>query len=430
MKQILFITILFLGISLTSITCKDVGVQPQDKTFTLTVDDASCTEVYLSLKIGIGISSRTVTLKRDTITLFTKTIDAAETTITDTNLLPNHTYNYTAQLLNSSLTSNSTARTMDTTSHAWSFTTTLLGDGSSSSVLYDVAIVSTDPPLAYAVGKIYRNDTVFNAAKWDGQQWELKMITVNYNSNWISPPLNGVFAFSATDIWFSSGVPIHGDGNVWTQYHLFDMGVLTQSDGSINKIWGSNSSNDIYFVGNKGTIVHYANGSTWTKIESGTSLSFYDIFGSGGEILAVCSQNYPFGEGIYNITGNTAQEISSHPIEQHELFGIWFVSKKHYYIVGDGNYEKHSLSDNNWKNGPLDFTTHTTSEVRGNGTNDVFIVGAFGECLHWNGVSGKSFIGQTGLAGGSYTSVAVKGNLVVAAGYNAPQAAITVGTRQ
>ena len=95
-----------------------------------------------------------------------------------------------------------------------------------------------------------------------------------------------------------------------------------------------------------------------------------------------------------------------------------------------GIYQKNSLSDGKWINGPLDITHYATTKVRGNNINDVVVVGAFGEFLHWNGVRWKSYIDQTGLSNGSYTSVAVSGNLVVAVGGNNAQAVITMGTRQ
>ena len=78
-----------------------------------------------------------------------------------------------------------------------------------------------------------------NAVHWDGYSWTTKRISVNYKGNLITPPLYGIYSFSATNIWLSSGVPIHGDGTNWVQYHLFDMGILGQDDGYLTKIWGS-----------------------------------------------------------------------------------------------------------------------------------------------------------------------------------------------
>jgi hypothetical protein len=427
---------ILLFVLLAAISCNG-PTKPQTPLLQLTLDDASCTEAFLKLQLGTNIHDRTVTLKRDGVELWTRSIDVAEIAFTDTSLLPGHTYTYTARLLSPPpfwLGSNSTAqlqvRTLDTTSSNWVFDSqVILGNGSGT--LYDVAIINDT--LAYAVGEIRVNDTIYNAAKWDGEQWELKRITVNYNSNWITPPLNGVFAFSATDIWFSSGVPIHGDGNSWTQYHLFDMGVLTQSDGSINKIWGTNSSNDMYFVGNKGTIVHYS--GTWTKLESGTVLNINDIWGDYNilmgqyKILCVASN---IGESldreVLKINGTSAQIISKEGI-MGTLSSVWFKSDRKYYVAGGGIYEKNNLNNSSWANGQFDITTYYTAELRGNGLNDIIAAGGVGEVLHYNGVGWKSYFNETKLNYGNYNSVAIKNNLVIAVGVESPRAAILMGRR-
>ncbi len=148
----------------------------------------------------------------------------------------------------------------------------------------------------------------------------------------------------------------------------------------------------------------------------------------------VGSNNYPPGKGIFSIQGNTVSEISSDfdfpgYTVPPELYGIWFVPNKHYYVVGDGIYEKNLLSESIWKNGPLDITHNAVTAIRGNGLNDVFAVGSFGEVLHYNGKRWTSFINETGLDNGGYGGLAVKGNLVVATGGNNPQAVILMGRR-
>ncbi|MCL4708742.1 hypothetical protein KJ068_26580 [bacterium] len=110
---------------------------------------------------------------------------------------------------------------------------------------------------------------------------------------------------------------------------------------------------------------------------------------------------------------------------------MWFVPNRHYYVVGSGIYEKERLSDSAWKNGPRDITTYYTDSVRGNHQNDVFIVGSFGEVLHYNGVSWRSYRSETALHNGNLRGggVDVKGELVVAAGLDEAQAVILVGRR-
>lgn len=110
---------------------------------------------------------------------------------------------------------------------------------------------------------------------------------------------------------------------------------------------------------------------------------------------------------------------------------MWFVPNRHYYVVGCGIYEKERLSDSAWKNNPRDITTYYTGSVRGNHQNDVFIAGAFGEVLHYNGVSWRSYRSETALLNDSLSGGGdVKGDLVVAAGLDGGQAVILVGKRQ
>ena len=83
-----------------------------------------------------------------------------------------------------------------------------------------------------------------------------------------------VFAFNENDIWFSGGVISLG----WTIYSISNSNQCLRVHMQMNKIWGS-SSNDLYIVGNDGNIAHY-NGSSWTKIESGTIVDLFDVWGS------------------------------------------------------------------------------------------------------------------------------------------------------
>ena len=118
---------------LFSVGCRHAPTQPSDTSFALSVEDVSCTEVFLQLQLGSGIASRQVTLKRDTVVVFAGTVMATESTLIDSSLLPNHSYSYTANVGGN--TQSCTATTMDTTSHAMSFTTTSLGDGNREQLL-------------------------------------------------------------------------------------------------------------------------------------------------------------------------------------------------------------------------------------------------------------------------------------------------------
>ena len=100
-----------------------------------------------------------------------------------------------------------------------------------------------------------------------------------------------------------------------------------------------------------------------------------------------------------------------------------------YYVIGSGIYEKKFLSDILWKDNEFDITHYTTYRVRGNRINDVIIGGAFGEFLHFNGITWKSYIDHTMLNSGRFYGLNIKDNIIIAVGLNNPQAVITMGTR-
>jgi len=320
----------------------------------------------------------------------------------------------------------------DTTSNNFTFQSFTFGaSNAGSSHLSDVAIVSdTD---IWCVGAVYLDSAdgapdpfPYSAVHWDGKSWELKKIIVSFRGNQIVTPIDGIYAFSSSDIWLMATDPIHGDGTNWTDYDIRT--IIGNNEITISKGWGTNS-NSMYFVGRSGNVVSYTNG-VWQKIESGTTLDITDIWGSDNpsQILAVANDlGANFLTSIIEITGNNAKLISTYPIN-YPMSSVWFIPNQHYYAGGNGLYEKHLLTDSLWNN-KNDISKYYTTSIRGNSLNDVFTSGSYGEILHWNGVRWKSFMNETALSSGAYGAIAVKGNLVVAVGLDSGKAVILVGKR-
>ncbi len=323
----------------------------------------------------------------------------------------------------------------DTTSQNFKWQKYYFGVGGYT-VLNDVAIVNDSD--IWAVGSIYLNDSTgkpetapHNAINWDGNNWIIKRIKTNACGGVVYPPVQAIFAFSSNDILFAhiDGSISYYDGKEFTN----DCSLITQLNGSANKIWGK-SKNDFYVVSGNGFIAHYQNGS-WQKIESGTGMNISDIWGAANtqtgktEILAVAS--YPDTSAqrkIFQINGTIASEISSSGINW-DLRSVWFKPQSHYFVAGTGIYDKHLLSDGIWSNQYFNITNYYINCIRGNDVNDVVAVGSFGEVIHWNGVRWKSFMEETQLNSGAYGAIAVKGNLVIAVGLDSGKAVILKGTR-
>ncbi len=415
----------------------------QPKDIKLKLLDVSCTEAFINVSAFDSVLPVSIVLNKDDAALFNFTLTKTDTTLIDTTLQAGKTYVFqTTAVINSVEQKSDTlqVKTLNTTSNNYTWQKFYFGNGASST-LYDLAII--DENNIWCVGVININDssqngfTTYNAVHWDGSQWELKKISVIYNGNLITPQLYGIYAFSSTDIWLSSGVPVHGDGVNWTQYHLFDMGILGQNDGYLTKIWGTSSSN-IYYVGTLGTIAHYQNGQ-WIKIESGTNLNIHDINGFTNpvigktEILCVADDpNYQQGVQVISINEDNTTELLDNNGLGIAISSVWFVPGIQYYIVGNGLYQKTHKEATKWidLNNYRKITQNYMVSIRGTGLNNIIVTGAFGEVIHFNGLRWESLRDQTFLDNGTYSSVAIKGNLVIAVGQDQNQGVILVGHQQ
>jgi len=137
-----------------------------------------------------------------------------------------------------------------------------------------------------------------------------------------------------------------------------------------------------------------------------------------------------YDKEILQIKGPNVLKLSSGGIEW-PVDAIWFDPGKIYYAVGAGIYTKIELLDNTEWGGPgLSATNFTSFAIRGNHSNDVFVAGSFGDLLHYNGISWKSYREYTALNRGSYRAVAVKDDVVYAVGSDNARAVILVGKRK
>ncbi len=287
---------------LFNIGCKKNTSEPVE-TLALTVEDISCTEAWVKITTTNYQTPNTLTLFVNDKADQSITLVRSDTLLYVDSLLPNQSYKIKAAFVtnNQQQTTNEViAKTMDTTSHNFSWQTFTFGEGSNS-LLYDVAII--DENNIWAVGEIYMTDSlgnpdphVYNAIHWGGNKWELKRIPISFNGTPFYPVIKSVFAFNNNDVWFEAG--IHWDGNSFSQvpFNIY-------FPSNVNKLWGT-SSIDLYAVGNTGNTAHY-DGNSWQKIESGTITNINDIWGFTNvltnEYNLYCAVSNVFESGDYKI---------------------------------------------------------------------------------------------------------------------------------
>jgi hypothetical protein len=418
--------ILVCSFSFLQMDCKDdPPVVPPQPSILVSEEDVGVTEVWVKIATQHIILPSSVTLQRNGAALSTFTLTTSDTVIADTTLQPKHSYAYTAIIQN--ITSNQLqVTTMDTTSHNITWQTFTFGgeSGTGSSVLYDVAIINDT--LAYAVGEIRVKDSTtgqvdpepYGIAIWNGENWQLKKLfyTTTTGNTLSLTNIRGIFIISPNDIWLAAGSIFHWDGSSNKAQLIFSRLTLPDQNTIIQKLWGT-SSNDMYGVGTQGTIVHY-NGSTWTKLESGTTATINDIWGvvnqQSSERTILCAVSEFLNPGdriILSITPqNTVDTIAWIP--QREIRSVWLESSKKIFTAGEGIFLRNYT--NQWKE--FEETPKIYSnKIRGNGINDIVAAGGYNMLLHYNGSTWKYF--DLYYAYEILNSIDYKNNTVIAAGY-------------
>jgi len=239
----------------------------------------------------------------------------------------------------------------------------------------------------WVVGNIETESGEYNAAHWNGSKWELLGIYSN------TLDLNSIFYFSDDDIWVTSYcLPYHWDGSEWTQYHLQNMGL----DACVGTAWGGTSSSNMYFVGLEGSIVHY-DGSSFTKMESGTDVDLVDIWGIDENNIWVCGYTQTVGTVILNWNGKKWNQFHSLSysdyinLNSNRISGpivsvwtdspnyLWAITYWGLYRIDTKDSEKFSrYPDQNAWNGYI-------LTIRGNNSRDILFSGHESTIWHYNG---------------------------------------------
>jgi hypothetical protein len=402
------------------------------KQITIELEDISAIEAWVRVKsfnielpIGINLFINSKLAKQ-------VTLNDDDSVILLNSLLPNTNYSINASIgdISSDVIS---AVTIDTTSHDYNWEIFTFGEHSSS-ILDDIVIISENNILV--VGKIYLNDSsgqsdndAYNAVHWDGISWNLLRIKYyGQCSGVVYPPLGSIWAYEDTSFIVTNGGSIGWyDG---TEI-ILDCDINSLLTGAINTIWGKNS-NDIYVGGNIGNLFHY-NGNSWIKIETGTELDIYNIYGFTNNkvdgIYAVAAKNFVSAERkLFKIEGSSIKEQPTNGI-QSGIRSFWSKNGNLSYIVGHGLFRKYDInSSNSWKD-IGDITRYYLYSIDGVNYNDIISSGSFGELLHFNGNTWRSYRNVTQLEAGAWKAVKIKDNIIVAVGYDNPKAKILIGKR-
>jgi hypothetical protein len=213
----------------------------------------------------------------------------------------------------------------------------------------------------------------------DGWEWQNPLPQGNdLCAIWGSSP-EDVFAVG------EGGTILHYDGDSWSAMSSPTMAGLCG-------VWGS-SSNDVFAVGGYfggNNIFHY-DGDSWSEMSSPTTSGLLDVWGSSSnDVFAVGSNG-----AILHYDGNSWSVMSSSATDS-PLWGVWGSAPNDVFAVGLGSgwvagvgYTQSTVlhyDGNSWSS-MSSGATNDFSGVWGSSSNDAFAVGVNGPILHYTGDS-------------------------------------------
>jgi hypothetical protein len=317
----------------------------------------------------------------------------------------------------------------DTTSHNFTWQIDTLGY---SGVLYDVAII--DENNIWAVGEIFLRDsstgqvdpTAYGFATWNGQQWSFRRLTAIGPTGIVSNLVpRGIFAFASNNIWFASGGVFHYNGSSVTPYWINPFpgnpSPILSEGQTAEKLWGTSSSN-IYAVGRNGAIAHF-NGSSWQKVESGTSVDLVDVWGSpDGSVVWACGYAVDYSESV--ILFSAGQQFrnlwqmsigdSGQPYRGLIQSG-WSIGNDSVAIVGGEGIYRHRLDGTGVGRREAYSLTAFPTRIRSSSRSTIIVSGYNGMVLHYNGSTWKEF-GEFRHAAHHFFSAGIRQEMAVIVG--------------
>ncbi len=425
------------------ISCNNNGTGPATRAVNLVAEDVSSTDAWLRVLVNEGKPYNTLRLTNLGESILTTPYVGPDTDINTGGFLPKHSYSFKAYVSLDSTAQDSsdvlTITTLDTTSQDFTWMVDTLGDGASS-ILHDVAIINDT--LVCAVGDLYIRDSSgqftaqpFGVAVWNGKKWQLERVVAQTQQGFDENirPLTGIFAFSPSDIWLADGNAYHWDGKserlapYWIGGYPGNPNPVLGANQGVSRIWGT-PSQSLYGVGVNGGAARF-DGNSWTNLESGTSADIQDIWGvsrnNSVDILCAVSNLYTSGDHkilSINADGTVGTVL---PDNLYAISTVWFTTQKRIFVGGGTLLE----GESSWWDVILSLPPYFSNRIRGTGANDVFVVGAFGLCGHFNGVSWKSYP-EVALPDGSYEGLCVTQKMVVAVGYSRARAIVLRGYRR
>ena len=203
--------------------------------------------------------------------------------------------------------------------------------------------------------------------------------------------LVGAWGFSADDVWFvgDAGTILHWNG-------IFFAAFSSGTTADLSAVWGSSSTN-LWAVGTVGTILHY-DGTSWMTVESrGPMDTLWGVWGSSpSDVWAVGKVN---NVGIVLHYDGTSW-LSAASVFTFNIRAVWGSGPNDVWALGD---DIQHYDGSAWSLVPKPISSGLLTSVWGSGPKDIWA--AYGDnIVHYDGTSWRPSF-TTGLGGDFFQGV-------------------------
>jgi hypothetical protein len=250
-------------------------------------------------------------------------------------------------------------------------------------------IWGSSPKDVYAVGW-----AGYPIWRYDGTKWSNIPSTFqrfNREGSDIASP-SAVYGFGPNNVWVAGtyirkrggqytylSMLLHYDGAQWKEHDI---------DGpALSDLWGS-SPNDIFAVGETGTVLHY-DGTAWNKYQTDTTINLYRVHGKNDEVYALGQDRYRIGVRAILVRlfpSGFAVVDSQQIVPTSSLrFGVSGLYVPQEGIIYTSNPDIYKRVNTVWQQ-VLSKDTHNFTALSGSGPNNIFA-----NYYHWNGTNWEAF---------------------------------------
>jgi hypothetical protein len=182
----------------------------------------------------------------------------------------------------------------------------------------------------------YGNQMVKTAQADGGLGWTGVKGTATVTGFWGTADDLWLIGDNSNQVKWQLGLTMHGTRPAGSKGELTWKEVDSQSSVVLQSMWGA-GPNDLWAVGDKGTIRHISNGSStqWEIVASGTSETLHSVWGSAANDVWAVGES---GTILHFDGVSWKPSVGSFPINKKRphLYGVWGSAANDVWIVGDG----------------------------------------------------------------------------------------------